>query len=119
MKAGYRQIMSRDLPERLQQGAILVDIRRQEEWQQTGIVAGSRLLTFYDAQGKSDPERWLNDLNRIAPLERPLLLICRTGQRTIDVCEFLTAVADRRQIYNVTDGIFGWLAAGLPVVPWR
>ena len=119
MRESYRQIMSRDIPERLRQGAILVDIRRPEEWRQTGIVAGSRLLTFYDAEGKSDPDRWLDDLKRIAPADRALLLICRSGRRTSAVCEFLSAATNRKQIYNVTDGILGWLAAGFPVVPWR
>jgi len=112
----YLQVMSRGLPPLLEQGVALVDIRRPEEWRQTGIVDGSLLLTFFDERGGSDPERWLTELAKWVPEERPLVLICRTGHRTVYVCEFLVEVTQRPLIYNVTDGIFGWLAEELPVV---
>ena len=32
-------------------GVPLVDIRTEPEWRATGVLAGSRALTFFDAQG--------------------------------------------------------------------
>ena len=116
MRRKYIQVKSVDVPDLLNQGAAIVDIRRSEEWQLTGIVAGSELLTFFDAQGQSQPEEWLQQLNALVPDDRPLALICRTGHRTSMICEYLIEVTSRAEIYNVADGIFGWLAAGLPVV---
>ncbi|MCW8858760.1 MAG: rhodanese-like domain-containing protein [Deltaproteobacteria bacterium] len=115
MRRKYQQILSREVPEQLQQGAAIVDIRRPEEWHLTGIVAGSHLLTFYDAQGDSQPEEWLRDLDQLVPQEQPLLLICRTGHRTGLICEHLIETTSRVSIYNVSDGILGWLAEGFPV----
>jgi rhodanese-related sulfurtransferase len=116
MRRKYIQVKSVDVPDLLNHGAAIVDIRRPEEWQLTGIVAGSELLTFFDAQGQSQPEEWLRQLNAIVADERPLVLICRTGHRTSLICEYLIEVTSRAKIYNVADGIFGWLGAGLPVV---
>jgi rhodanese-related sulfurtransferase len=113
----YHQIMSRDLPSLLQQGAVLVDVRRTEEWQMTGVVVGSHLLTFFDAEGNCQPEQWHEQLNRMIPADLPLVLICRTGYRTTLICEMLLEMCGRDDIYNVTDGIFGWLSEGFPVVP--
>lgn len=115
MRRKYQQIMSRDVPQQLQQGWAIVDIRRPEEWRLTGIVAGSFLLTFFDEQGGSQPEKWLEQLDQLVPLEQPLLLICRTGHRTGLICEYLIEATTRLKIYNVADGILGWLAEGLPV----
>jgi len=112
----YHQVMSRDLPALLQQGAVLVDVRRTEEWQMTGVVVGSHLLTFFDAEGNCQPEQWYEQLNQKIPADLPLVLICRTGYRTTLICEMLLEMSHRDDIYNVTDGIFGWLSEGLPVV---
>jgi len=61
MRRKYKQIKSADLPELLQRGASIVDVRRLEEWQLTGIVEGSQLLTFFDEQGNSQPESGCNN----------------------------------------------------------
>lgn len=116
MRGNYQQVPSRDVPALLAGGAALVDVRRPEEWALTGVVAGSHLLTFFDHAGASRPEVWLRELNRLVPEDCPLLLICRTGHRTGLVAEYLVDVTTRQEIYNVSDGIFGWLATGLPVV---
>ena len=75
MRRKYKQIKSADVPDLLRQGAAIVDVRRLEEWQLTGIVEGSQLLTFFDEQGNSQPERWLQQLNLLVPSDGPLVLI--------------------------------------------
>ena len=71
----YRQVESRDVPEIMQQGAAIIDVRRPDEWRLTGIISGSHLLTFFDSQGNSCPDEWLCQLDHLVPLEQPLLLI--------------------------------------------
>ena len=36
------------------QGVVVVDIRRAEEWQQTDVIKGSKLHTFFDKQHNFD-----------------------------------------------------------------
>ena len=115
MRRKYKQVKSVDVPDLLSYGAAIVDVRRPEEWRLTGIVAGSELLTFFDAKGQSQPEEWLQQLNGLVADDCPLVLICRTGHRTSMICEYLIEVTSRVDIYNVSDGIFGWLGEGLPV----
>ena len=47
-------------------GKVLVDIRGAEEWQSTGVIAGSHQLTFFDAAGHADPGYWLETLAKVA-----------------------------------------------------
>ena len=35
--------------------AQVIDIRTQPEWEETGIVPGSKLLTYFDERGRADP----------------------------------------------------------------
>lgn len=71
----YKQANIAETQELLKQGAAIIDVRRLEEWQLTGIVTGSHLLTFFDAQGNSQPEEWLRQLDQLVSVEQPLLLI--------------------------------------------
>ncbi|MFK5926225.1 MAG: hypothetical protein QM483_06320 [Desulfuromusa sp.] len=75
MRRKYKQVKSADVPDLLYHGAAIVDVRRPEEWHLTGIVAESKLLTFFDAQGQSHPEKWLQQLNGLIPADCPLVLI--------------------------------------------
>lgn len=75
MREKYKQISSAETPAILQQGAAIIDIRRPEEWQLTGTVADSILLTFFDATGNSDPTGWLQQLNQQVAADMPLILI--------------------------------------------
>ncbi len=71
----FKQVKSVDTLELLQQGAAIIDVRRPDEWQLTGIVAGSHLLTFFDEYGGCQPEKWLRQLDQLVSIEQPLLLI--------------------------------------------
>ncbi len=102
----------------LEQKVTVVDIRRPEEWRTTGVVAGSLLLTFYDDQGNCDLQAWLTTMQPLAPPDKPLILICRTGYRTGLIGELLLEQSSYQQLYNVTDGILGWIADGYPAQPW-
>ena len=41
----------------LRRGVPVIDIRTPEEWRDTGMIEGSHLLTFFDAQGRYDSVR--------------------------------------------------------------
>lgn len=116
MQRKYLQMTNQQLIDFMNRGGALVDIRREDEWHLTGVVEQSILLTFYAADGSSDPNEWLAQLNRLVPPEQPLALICRSGYRTTFICDFLLEVTTRPEIHNLTNGILGWLAEQLPVV---
>lgn len=48
----YTNIDNAQLKSLVEQGVPLYDVRRPDEWRQSGVVAGSRKLTFVDASGR-------------------------------------------------------------------
>ena len=98
-------------------GVPIIDIRLQSEWEETGIVPGSQLLTFFDEKGHADAPAWLEKVKPLARPDQPVIVICRSGNRTKVVSRFLSQQAGYATVYNVKQGIRGWIAAGGPVVP--
>lgn len=98
-------------------GVPVIDIRLQSEWEETGIVAGSKLLTFFDEKGRYDAAAWLEKVKPIAKPNEPVIVICRSGNRTKPVSQFLSQQAGYTTVYNVKNGIKGWIGAGGQVSP--
>lgn len=96
-------------------GVPIIDIRTAPEWEESGIVPGSRLLTFFDEGGNADPDAWLKKAMAIAKPGDPVIVICRSGNRTRAVSKFLSQQAGYRKVYNVKHGIRGWVAEGRPL----
>lgn len=116
VQAEIIEIDNGQLRELLAQQIPLVDIRTAPEWTETGIVKGSHLLTFFDADGNYDARSWLAQLAPIAGAEDPVILICRTGRRTGLVSKFMDEQVGYRKVYNVTRGIRNWIDKGNPTV---
>ena len=98
-------------------GVPVIDIRTEGEWKETGVIAGSRLITFFDENGRSNPPQWLDKLKPIAKPEQPVILVCRSGNRTRAAAQFLAEQAGYKKVYNVSQGIKAWAGDGRPMVP--
>ena len=102
--------------QRAQAGQLtLVDIRRPDEWRQTGVVEGSRKLTFVDAHGRVNPN-FLRSITAEVGMDDPVVLICRSGNRTDTLARQLVEHLGYTRVYNVEDGIRAWIADNLPVI---
>lgn len=110
----YTQVEGAELKALVEQGVPLYDVRRPDEWRQTGVVEGSRTLTFVDANGRLNPE-FLPKFTAEVPKDTPVALICRTGNRTDALARELAAQGYTR-IYNVQGGITRWMGDGHPVM---
>ena len=93
----------------------IVDVRRNSEWHQTGVVPNSILLTFFDKNGTYNFEEWYEKLRFYINEEKPIILICRTGRRTKIIAEMMDKKLDN-VIYNAKDGITSWIDAKLPII---
>ena len=98
-------------------GVPVIDIRTAGEWKSSGVIPGSKLLTFFDEKGNANPAQWLASAKGIATPDQPVILICRSGNRTGAVTQFLSAQAGYKTVYNVSSGLLGWLGENRPVVP--
>lgn len=108
-------IDSHELAALTAKGVPVIDIRTAAEWEETGIVPGSHLLTFFDERGRAEPAAWLEKAGAIAQPGEPLVVICRTGNRTRAVSQFLSQQARYATVYNVRRGIYAWMKDGRPV----
>jgi len=115
-QAEVQDIDNVELARLIEAGVPVIDIRTAAEWQQTGIVPGSHLLTFFDERGRADPTGWLGKVQSITRPRQPLILICRSGNRTKAVSDYLSRSVGYVKVYNVKEGIRAWAKAGLPLV---
>lgn len=90
---------------RSEQGeAVLLDVREDEEWQ-----AG------HAPQARHLPMSAIQERLAEVPQDRPLLAICRSGDRSGQVTAALERIG--YEIDNVAGGMKAWANAGLPLDP--
>ena len=110
------QVDNTTLQELMSQGVQLIDVRRLEEWQETGVVEGSTRETFFDEKGNYDANKWLGELQELANKDQPVALICWTGVRSNVIANWLSNGLGYKTVYNVKKGIKDWIGDELPVV---
>ena len=113
--APFSNIDNSELQAKLDQGVTLIDIRLPEEWQQTGVVEGSIKLTAFDNQGRF-LQSFLDGLQDTVKPDEEVLLICRTGNRTASLSQWLATEGGYDNVVNVQKGITDWIAEGRTVV---
>jgi len=99
----------------------LIDIRRPDEWRQTGVAKDAVRINMAHPQG---PAGFVQQVEAELGGDRnaPIGLICRTGNRTTHMQQALRE-AGFTQVYNIKEGMVGsaagpgWIARGLPVEP--
>lgn len=105
-----------ELQQLTKKGVTLVDVRTAGEWDKTGVVSGTQLVTLVDESGRSDPELWKSQMSKVADPSQPVILICRSGNRSSVGAKLLEQQNPSRKIYNVRDGMNGWQRAALPTI---
>ena len=100
----------------IRQGTPIVDLRTAGEWRETGVVKGSQLITLFDEQGRADAAAWGRQIDKVAADGKPVILICRSGNRSGEAARFLDKTGRKGTIYNVKAGISGWIREGQSVV---
>jgi len=110
----YNNLTNEQLKTMLEQGVPIYDVRRPEEWRKTGVIEDSRLLTFVDKSGRLKPN-FLPQFTAEIDKNQPVILICRTGNRTDTLARYLVEKLGYTQVYNVRDGITRWIREKNPV----
>ena len=98
--------------------AVVVDIRREEEWKQTGVIFESILSTFFNKDGTANINVFLSDLIENVSAEQTILLICRTGRRTKVATKFMLSNTEFKEVFTVIGGITEWKKQGFSTVSY-
>ena len=92
-----------ELASRLGSGALVIDVREADEYGE-GHVPGAVLVPLSELQQRVDD----------IPGDQPVLVICKSGGRSMRACEFLAPLG--RDVTNVAGGTMAWINSGRDVV---
>jgi len=95
----------RQAAEAVKNGALLVDVREQNEWD-AGRMPDAVLIPMGEI-----PER-LAEL----PRDRDIVFTCRSGNRSGKIKTYLVEEHGYERVHNLLGGILAWVTDGLPVV---
>jgi rhodanese-related sulfurtransferase len=101
----------------LNSGITIIDIRTEGEWKQTGLVKGAIPITFFDERGAYNAQEFLNSLQQHTDPGQPIAVICRTGNRTRAVSQFLSEQG--YQVTNLQGGIAKLIREGYQPVSYN
>lgn len=100
---GILQVTPADAAERVEAGALLLDVREDDEW-----AAGHAPEAHHLALGRLEAE------HASLPKDRPIVAVCRLGGRSERAAVALRDAGF--EVVNLTGGMTAWAAAGQPVV---
>ena len=101
----YRRISVEEAREMQQEGALIVDVRRPDEWA-AGRAAGAVHIPVDDFLAEAEAK---------LPAEGDLLFICAAGVRSALAAEMAAALGfEQERLYNVEAGTPKWIEAQLP-----
>jgi rhodanese-related sulfurtransferase len=101
-----------DMP--LPVGALLVDLRSDDERSRHGVIPGSLHVPRSVLEWRADPDSpWRNPL--LAELDRPLVLVCAHGFSSSLAAATMRDLGFTR-VTDLEGGFEAWRDAGLPVV---
>ena len=104
MSEAGREVSRDEAQKLIEEGAQLVDVRVEHEWE-AGHIAGATHLPLDELAARA------GEIDR----ERPVILYCRGGNRSTMATEALTAAG--YDAAKLTEGITGWAEADLPLNP--
>ena len=102
-----KEISAIEAKELLTEGALLLDVREQDEIQQKAFVHDEVLNIPFSIFDENYGE---------LPKDRKIVVACHLGIRSLRVAQFLVIQGwDEANIFSLEGGIEAWKQAGLPV----
>ncbi|TYC63266.1 peptidylprolyl isomerase [Rhodobacterales bacterium] len=108
----FSELGNDELKAKLAAGVTVIDIRRPDEWKDTGVITGTHLVTAADDKGNFNPD-FGGELQKIvAGPDQEVVFIDQTGDRSQALARYLTTEAGFTNVANVEKGIAGWISDG-------
>ncbi len=106
----FINITPKQLDAKIKENITVIDIRTPPEWLETGVVPTSKKIMFFDERGSYDVKSWLNEFTKyVKDQNQPFVLVCRSGNRTSTVGNFLSSQLKYKYVYHLPDGIKSWI----------
>jgi len=119
--ANFSEINEKKLQELIKKDIVVIDIRRDDEFKQYGIIENSKTLTFFDGRGKYNIPTWMKEFTKLVKTkEQPFVIYCAHANRSKDVGNFLSKQLGYKEVYDLKGGInYGWIDKGLKTVKFK
>ena len=112
-------ITTLELEDAIREGATLIDIRRPDEWINTGLIKGALTIQAITHQGALHPE-FLDRLNQAVPTKNtPLIIYCHAASRTEHLGRALIEQLGFTDVAHLSGGIIAWLDDGRKTTPYQ
>jgi len=117
MPASLGQLDSKGLLAAQKDGVVIIDIRRPEEWKETGIIEGAATVTAFDQSGRLMPDFQQKFMSLVPTNDTPFVLYCRSGSRTNMLGRALMEQVGFEDVSHLTGGIIQFEEEGNKLVP--
>lgn len=108
--ADFKGITPQVLQDKIEQNIIVIDIRTPPEWKELGVVPTSKKIMFFDQNGNYDVQKWLNEFSKyVKDKNQAFVLVCRSGNRTGVVGNFLSKQLGYKNVFHLENGIKSWI----------
>lgn len=104
MSDGIREVSREEAKKMVEDGAQLVDVRADHEWEM-GRIEGATHLPLAELSARA------GEIDK----DRPVVFYCRGGNRSTMAAEALAA--EGYETAKLSEGIVGWAEEGLPLEP--
>ena len=114
--ADFKGINPSQLQEMINKNITVIDIRTPPEWKEVGTIPTSKKIMFFDDKGQYNLQNWLAEFSKdIKDKDQAFVLVCRSGNRTDTVGNFLSKQLGFKNVYHLQDGIKSWIKEGKEV----
>ena len=107
-----------DLKQAQENGVIIIDIRREDEWIETGIIEGAEAITAFTQTGQLHPEFQEKFMAAVEGADTPIMLVCRSGNRTSNLGNALIEQLGFTDVSHLEGGMLHWLGKGQKTIPF-
>ena len=108
-----------DLIKARSSGVAIIDIRREGEWLETGIIDGANNITAFKKDGKVHPDFLQKFNSLVSTKQTPVLLYCRTGNRTTRLGNAIIEQLGFTNVSHLSGGIVRWKKEGQTTVKYK
>ena len=112
-RSRYRRVTAAEAAEAAELGAVIVDIRSQEQRARDGLVPGALLVQRNVLEWRADPTCESRD-EAIVARRGSLIVMCAQGYQSSLAAATLLDLG-LEDATDMVGGFEGWIAAGLPV----
>lgn len=114
---GFISLSPEEFMEKQEDGFVIIDIRREDEWEMTGVIEGSHKITFFDEFAQYDVDAFLEAFTKVVKdKNQAFILVCAHANRTKSVGELLGLRFKYENVYELGGGIAEWIENGYALV---